>query len=101
MLFYFIIHLIDAWLDEVQGIKEMRDHSERKQKIKKWMPEIVNSFNDLYDISVKARYKCLKTPINVKEYLSDVEDIISFIEQYINLPPELQAKNVIPILFYD
>lgn len=64
-LFYTAVHLIDARLADLFGNGgHPRDHAERRDRLDHLLrvsilPQVVHdSYNDLWDLSLKARYSC-------------------------------------------
>ena len=55
-LFYSGLHRINYWL-VLQTGREPRNHAERNQRVEGELPQVLDDYNDLYLLSMQARYR--------------------------------------------
>ena len=55
-LFYSALHRINYWLVRQTG-RAPRNHAERNRRVECELPQVLDDYNDLYLLSMRARYR--------------------------------------------
>lgn len=106
-LFYSALHLVEARLCHLGHATTSGGHKTRRASISRWVPEVRDEFQDLYDLSMKARYSPWD-PLT-KEDFDDAQNyynhVVTEMARYglMRRPPdvtvaELHPKSMTPIV---
>ena len=55
MMFYEIVIAVD-WYAEARGMPAPKSHRERRALVRRYLPRLLDSYDGLYGLSLKARY---------------------------------------------
>ena len=55
-LFHSALHRINCWLVR-ETERALRNHAERNRRVEGELPQVLGDYNDLYELSMQARYR--------------------------------------------